>query len=241
MGVSMERKAATLQRTRVGAIGTDDFSAGEVLAEGVRTWLVQLPAYGSVAFLVHLPLLLLFPLRSLPGFLLVPIFLAAELLAALLVKAALTKAILEARRGISSELRELFGALRRHAPAVLAVGARILSAAGPKLPKLVLPGVAWLCETFAAVPEVIAQGGSSAAALRRSEELIEGARLRVFGVCAVIWALAWMLPFACGLQQQGIVTVGWMLAYLFMRALDTSLAAVLAATAYDHLLQRPQA
>jgi hypothetical protein len=236
----MERRAATLQRTQVRAIGSDDFSAGEVLSDGVRAWLTQLPAYGGVAFLVHLPLLLLFPLRSLPGFLLVPIFFAAEMLAALLVKAALTKAVLEARRGISSDLRELLEALRQHAPAVLVVGARILSAAGPKLLKLLLPGVAWLCETFAAVPEVIAEGGSSAAALRRSEQLVEGARMRVFGVCAVIWALAWTLPFACGLLHEGIVTVSWMLVYLLTRALDTSLAAVLAATAYFHLLQRPQ-
>ena len=236
----MERRAATLQRTRVRAIGSDDFSAGEVLSDGVRAWLTQLPAYGGVAFLVHLPLLLLLPLRSLPGFLLVPIFFAAELLAALLVKAALTNAVLEARRGISSDFRELPEALRQHAPAVLAVGARILLAAGPKLLKLLLPGVAWLCETFAAVPAVVAEGGSSAAALRSSERLVEGARMRVFGVCAVIWTLAWTLPFACGLLHQGIVTVGWMVVYLLTRALDSSLAAVLAATAYDHLLQRPQ-
>ena len=236
----MERRAVTLQRTRVKAIGSDDFSAGEVLSDGVRAWLTQLPAYGGVAFLVHLPLLLLLPLRSLPGFLLVPIFFAAELLAALLVKAALTKAVLEARRGISSDFRELPEALRQHGPTVLAVGTRILSAAGPKLLKLLLPGVAWLCETFAAVPAVVAEGGSSAAALRKSEQLVEGARMRVFGVCAVIWALAWTLPFACGLLHQGIVTVGWMVVYLLTRALDSSLAAVLAATAYDHLLQRPQ-
>jgi len=236
----MERRAVTLQRTPARAIVSDDFSAGEVLSDGVRAWLSQLPAYGGVAFLVHLPLLLLLPLRSLPGFLLVPIFFAAELLAALLVKAALTKAVLEARRGISSDFRELPEALRQHAPAVLAVGARILLAAGPKLLKLLLPGVVWLCETFAAVPAVVAEAGSSAAALRSSERLVEGARIRVFGVCAVIWALAWTLPFACGLLHEGIVTVSWMLVYLLTRALDTSLAAVLAATAYDHLLQRPQ-
>src|SRR5438874_406084 len=88
--------------------------------------------------------------------------------------------------------------------------------------------------------EVLSDGGSSAAALRSSERLVEGARMRVFGVCAVIWTLALTLPFACGLLHEGIVTVSWMLVYLLTRALDTSLAAVLAATAYDHLLQRPQ-
>ena len=235
----MERRAAmTLQRM---AIGSDDFSAGEVLAEGVRAWLMQLPAYAGVALLVHLPLLLLLPLRPMPAALLVPIFLAAELVAALLVKAALTKAVVDARRGIPSDFGELLEALLDHAPAVLAVGARILSAGGLKLIKLVLPGVVWLCETFAAVPEVIAEGASGAAALRRSEQLVEGARMRVFGVCAVIWALAWILPFACGLQHEGIVTAGWMVVYLATRALDTSLAAVLSATAWFHLVQRPQA
>ena len=52
----MERRAGTLQRSAIKAIGTDDFSAGEVLADGVRLWLTQLPAYACVAFVVHLPL-----------------------------------------------------------------------------------------------------------------------------------------------------------------------------------------
>ena len=94
---------------------------------------------------------------------------------------------------------------------------------------------------IAAVPAVVAEGASTAAAVRRSEQLIGGARLRVFGVCAVIWALAWTLPFACGVQHEGVVTLGWILVYLLARALDTSLAAVLAATTYSHLLERPQA
>lgn len=236
----MERRtAATLQRNR--AMGSDDFSTGEVLSDGFKAWLTQLPLYGGVALVIHLPLVLLFLVRSLPGVLLVPIFFAAELIAALLVKAALTKAILEARRGISSTFPELIGELRQHAPAALTVGARILFAAVPKLLMLVLPGVVWLCETFVAVPQVIAEGGSGGAALRRSEQLVEGARQRVFGVCAVNWALLWTLPFASGLLHEGIVTASWLIVYMLMRALDSSLAAVLSATAWFHLHQRPQA
>jgi hypothetical protein len=238
-----QRATATLQRTRARFTPSDDFSTGEVLADGVRAWLSELPRYAGVAFLVHLPLALLIALRWLvPGYLLAPIFVAAEWVFVLLVKAALTKAVLEARRGVASDFRELLEALRKTAPRVLLLGARIFLVAVLKLLKLVLPAAVWLSETFAAVPQVIAAGGSSAAALRRSEQIIEGARLRVFGVCLLIWALAWTLPFACGLQHGGkVVTVGWMLAYLLVRALDSSLAAVLAATAYDQLLQRPQA
>ena len=231
----MERRAA------LNAIGSDDFTAGEVLADGVRAWLTQLPLYGGVALLVHLPLVLLFPLRSLPGFVLLPIYFAAELIAALLVKAALIGAVLDARRGVSTEFRELLDALRQQGPRVLLAGVRILVVAVPKLLKLLLPGAAYLCETFAAVPELIARRGSIRAALQRSEHLAQGARMRIFGVCAVIWSLAWTLPLACGLLHEGIVTAGWMLVYFVTRALDSSLAAVLAATTYDQLLQRPQA
>lgn len=220
----------------------DDFSAGEVLVEGVRAWLTQLPAYAGVALIVHLPLFLLLPLARLPGWMLLAIFLAAEYVVALLVKGALVRAVLDARRGFSSDFRELLEALVVNAPAAVGLGIQILWGAAVRALKLVLPGVAWLCETFAAIPEAIAEDSSASAALRRSEQLIEGARLRVFLLCAAIWTLAIALPVACGVQEGGsLITVGWMVAYLCTRALDTSLAAVLSATAYAHLLQRPQA
>jgi hypothetical protein len=220
----------------------DDFSAGEVLIDGARAWLMQLPAYAGVAFLIHLPLLALILVRDLPGWMLVPIFFAAELIATLLVKAALIKAVLDAQRGLPSEFRELLEALSRKAPAVLAVGVTILVRATAGMLKLVLPGVVYLCETFAAVPAVIAEDAPRAAALRRSEQLIVGARMRVFGVCAVIWTVSGLLPFVCGVERgAALITVPWMIIYLCTRALDSSLAAVLTATAYSQLLQRPDA
>ncbi|MCA1829691.1 MAG: hypothetical protein ABR567_03950 [Myxococcales bacterium] len=234
----MDRTTTALRRTRIEAT-EDDFSAGEVLVEGVRTWLLQLPMYGGVAFLVHLPLLGLIFVRALPGWLLVPIFFAAELFAVLLVKAALVKAVLDERRGLPSEFRELLEAVNRKGPAALAVGTTILAGALAKMVKLVLPGIVYLCETFAAVPEVIVEGSSTSAAVRRSEQLIVGARPQVFAVCLLIWTLAGALPFLIGLHHGGhVIHVTSMIFYLALRSLDSSLAAVLAATAYSRLLQR---
>ena len=240
----MDRRSGTaaLKSARAGQDDADNFGAGEVLLDGVRAWLTQLPAYAGVALLIHVPLFALLFLPELPGWIVVAIFIAAELVAALLVKAALVKAVLDAQRGLSSEFRELLEALNRNAPAVLGMGMRILFRAAARMPKLLLPGVVYLCETFAAVPEVIAGDAAPSAALRRSEELIEGARLPVFGVCAAIWALAGTLPFVFGIQHGAyVITMTWMIVYLCTRALDTSLAAVLSATTYFHLLQRPQA
>jgi uncharacterized membrane protein (GlpM family) len=232
------RTTTALRRPRVEA-SEDDFSAGEVLVEGVRAWLLQLPMYAGVAFLVHVPLLALIFVRALPGWLLVPIFFAAELFAVLLVKAALVKAVLDAQRGLPSEFRELLDAVNRKGPAVLAVGTTIFAGALTRMVKLVLPGVVYLCETFAAVPEVIVEGTSPLAAVRRSEQLIVGARPPVFAVCLVIWTLAAALPFLAGLHHGGhVIHVTSMIFYLGLRSLDSSLAAVLTATAYSRLLQR---
>jgi hypothetical protein len=54
----MDRKTriVALQGARAEEAESDDFSAGEVLADGVRIWLVQLPAYAGLALLVHAPL-----------------------------------------------------------------------------------------------------------------------------------------------------------------------------------------
>ena len=237
----MERRTAVAPRRAQQAVESDDFSAAEVLGEGVRAWLLQLPSYAGVALLVHAPLVCLAFLPAMPAFLLVAVFGAAELFVALLVKAALTRAVLDAHRGLSSSFLELLEALNAKAPAVLAVGLRILARAAGKLLKLVLPGVVYLCETFAAVPEVIAENATPASAERRSEQLSYGARLSIFGICALIWSLSAAAVLASGLHRGTRLTVMWVVVYLCTRSLDTSLAAVLSATTYLRLCQRPEA
>jgi hypothetical protein len=240
----MDRKTriVSLQGARAEEAESDDFSAGEVLADGVRIWLVQLPAYAALALLVHAPLLFLLLLPPLPGWLLLAVFGIVEIVVALLVKAALVKAVLDAHRGLSSDFSELLEMLNKKAPAVLAVGLFILVRAAAKMLKLVLPGFVYLSDTVAAVPEVIEEGASPAKAVRRSEQLTRGARLPIFAICAVSWTLAVALMFASGLHKGGSLTgLTWMIVYLCSRSLDTSLAAVLSATAYRHLCQRPEA
>lgn len=240
----MDRRTGmvALQRAPIAEAEADDFSAGEVLADGVRLWLTHLPAYAGAALLLHAPLLLLLLLPQLPGWLLIPVFFAVELFVGLLVKAALIKAVLDAQRGLSSELRELFEALIEKAPAVLVVGVRILARAAGKLLLFVVPGLLYLSEASAAVPEIVAEGGSSSAALRRSAQLTEGVRFPVLAICAVGWTLAAAFTFASGLHEGGSLTgLSWMILYLCTRALDTSLAAVLSAIAYRHLCRRPGA
>jgi hypothetical protein len=238
----MDRRTETVALRGAGPeeAESDDLDAGEVILSSLRIWLTQLPAYAGVAVLVHTPLLLLLLLPPLPGWLRVIVFGVVELVIALLVKAALVKATLDAHRGLSSDFRELLEMLNKKAPAVLAVGLRILPRAAGKMLKLVLPGVVYLSETIAAVPEVIEEGTPPAAAVRRSVQLTHGVRLQVFALCAVSWTLSPVLMFASGLHLGGSLSLAWMIVYLCTRSLDTSLAAVLSATTYRHLCQRPE-
>ena len=66
-----------------------------------------------------------------------------------------------------------------------------------------------------------------------------GARPQVFAICLVIWTLALTLPFLAGLHHGGqVIHLTSMIFYLGFRSLDSSLAAVLTATAYSRLEQR---
>ena len=222
------------------ALEPDEFSTTEVILDSIRCWLSQLPAYAGVALLLHLPLLLVLLLPPLPGPAVAAIMILAELGIALLVKAALVKAVLDSQRGLSSDFTELLQALRR-GPSVLVLGVRILGRAFVKL-FMLLPGIHYLGETFAAVPALIAEEGSMSEALRRSEKLSAGAVTRVVGVCALVWTVAFFLTVSAGLHNSESVTLGnltFLVVYLCARALDTSLAAVLSAITYRHLCDRP--
>ena len=217
----------------------DDFSFGEVLADGFRTWLSQLPAFAGVALLLRAPLLFFAFLPPLPRPLLVTAFVVAELTVALLVQAALVKAVIDAQRQLPTEFAEYLMTLRS-APAVLALGARIAAHAAMKALLLVVPGLAYLCATFAAVPAMIVEGGSAAQALRRSQQLTQGVRVEIFGIYLVIWSLAGVLILSSGVFGAARLSTTWMVVYLCARALDSSLAAVLSAITYHHLCARPE-
>jgi hypothetical protein len=239
----MDRRtvAAALRRGQPASLeiaDPDDFSAGEVLADGFRTWLSQLPAFAAVALLLHAPLLFFAFLPPLPRPLLVTCFVVAEFAVALLVQAALVKAVIDGQRQLLTEFAEHLQALRC-APAVLALGARIAARAAMGL-LLVVPGLAYVCATFAAVPAVIVEGGSGEQALRRSQQLTRGVRVDIFGVCLVIWSLAAVLTLASGMLGAASLSTTWLVVYLCTRALDSSLAAVLSAIAYHHLCERPE-
>ena len=167
------------------------------------------------------------------------ILVVAGLFVALLVKTAVVKAVIDGRRNIPTDFLELVEALRA-APKVLVLGARILGRAAVRSVLLLVPGFYYLTETFAAVPALIIEGGSTRAALRRSEKLIDGVRIHVLGICLLIWTLAVGLTLFSGLHKAGSVgSTTWIVVYLCTRALDTSLAAVLSAMTYHHLCDRP--
>ena len=220
-------------------VEADEFSAREVLADGLRAWLSQLPSFAGIALILHVPLAFLTLLPPLPGALVVALFLLAELGVALLVKAAVVKAVLDAQRGFPADFLELFEALRQ-APKVLAVGARILARAALRL-LLVAPGLMYLAETFAAVPAVIAEDGSTGKALLRSRQLTQGVLIQVLGICMLIWSVGIVLTFLSGIHKtEGLPSTTWMVMYVCTRALDTSQAAVLSAMTYHHLCERPE-
>ncbi len=202
---------------------TDDFSALEVLAEGTGAWLSHLPSYAGIALLLHAPLLLVLLLPPLPAGVVAAILVVAGLFVALLVKAAVVKAVIDGRRNLSTDFLELVEALRG-APKVLVLGTRILGRAAVRCLLLLVPGLLYLTETFAAVPALIIEGGSTRAALRRSEKLTGGVRRQVLGICLVIWSIAVGLTLFSGLHKGGSVgSTIWIVVYLCTRALDTSL------------------
>src|SRR5207248_198820 len=227
-------------RASLDGAETDDFSALEVLAEGTGAWLSHLPGYAGIALLLHAPLLLVLLLPPLPAGVVAAILVVGGLFVALLVKAAVVKAVIDGRRNLSTDFLELVEALRG-APKVLVLGTRILGRAAVRLLFLV-PGLLYLAETFAAVPALIIEGGSMRAALRRSEKLTDGVRMQVLGICLLIWTVAVGLTLFSGLHKGGSVgSTIWIVVYLCTRALDTSLAAVLSAMTYHHLCDRPDA
>ena len=239
----MERRAGAkaLERARPAApeaAKADEFSATEVLTEGFRTWLSQLPAYAGITLLLHAPLLLV-SFLPLPHIVVVPVFLAVEVAIAIVIKAALTKAVLDYQRTLETDFSELIEALRG-APSVLILGARILGRALIKTFYLVAPGIKYLCEMFAAIPAYIAEGGSMERAQQRSARLTDGVRIQVFSICLVIWAVAAFWTFAFGvLDGGGMGSKAWILFYLSARSLDRSWAAVLSAVNYHFLCARP--
>lgn len=227
------------QRAPMPTAEADDFSTVEILSDSGRTWLTQLPAYAGIALLLHAPLLAVAFIPPLPAGAVAAILVVAEMFIALLVKAALTKAVSEARRGLSSDFLELVEALK-NAPAVLVLGARILGRAFVRSFMLLLPGLKYLVETFAAVPAIVLEEGSTGSALRRSQKLTDGVRGQVFAICTLIWVVSLALTLMSGLHHaRGEVSTMWMVVYLCTRALDTSFAAVLSATTYLHLADRP--
>jgi hypothetical protein len=219
----------------------DELSAGEIFADGSRAWMSQLPAFAGVALLLHAPLLLLTFLPRAFGIGSILAFIVAELAVAVLVEAALVKAVLDGARGLQAEFAELLEPLRK-APVVLALRARVLVGIAARTLLFVVPGLKYLSETFAAVPAVVVKGGSIQGALRESERLTEGVRFRVFAVCAVTWVIAAIMHLAFRFPSPGRINdTTLVVIYLCVRALDRSWAATLSAMTYHHLCARNEA
>jgi hypothetical protein len=222
-------------------VEADEFSATEVFLDSVRAWLSQLHAYAGIALVLHAPLLLLTLLPPLPGPVVVALFLLAEMAVALLVKAALVKAVIDAQRDLPTDLSEYVAALRT-APHVMALGARILGRATARIFLGLVPGLRYLAETFAAIPALIVEDGSTGEALKRSQQITRGAVIQVLGICLAIWTLGISLTLLSGVYRvESLGNTTWLLVYVCARSLDRSLAAVLSAITYHHLSQRPEA
>jgi len=71
-------------------------------------------------------------------------------------------------------------------------------------------------------------------------KLARGARMRILAVCVVPWTTAALVAVSSGvLVGVSFDSLPWLVAFIFARALDTSLAATLAATTYSRLCARP--
>lgn len=217
----------------------DEFSAAETLVDGFRSWLLQLPVLAGCALLLHAPLLVFAFLPDLPEPIVAVAFVLCGVAVAGLVQGALVKAVLDSERSLSSDLVELLQAALREGPKAIVVHFTALGGALVRLFKLVMPGMRYLCDTFVAVPALVAEERPIQASLQRSARLARGARLRIFAVCAVPWTTAALVAASSGVfGQSSYEDVPWLIAFIFARALDTSLAATLAAITYSRLCTR---
>ena len=232
---------ATLPRRApaIAAPEEDDFSAGETLLDGFRSWLSQLPVLAGCALLLHAPLLVFAFLPDLPEPIVAVAFVMAGVTVAGVVQGALVKAVLDSERRLSSDFSEVLQAALREGPRAVVVHLTALGGTLVRLMKLVTPGLRYLCDTFVAVPALVAERKPVHASLQRSARLARGARLRIFAVCAVPWTTAALVAASSGVfGQSSYEDVPWLIAFIFARALDTSLAATLAATTYSRLCSR---
>jgi hypothetical protein len=232
---------ATLpRRTAALSVDEDEFSAAETLVDGFRSWLSQLPVLAGCALLLHAPLLAFAFLPDLPEPIVAVAFVMAGVAVAGLVQGALVKAILDHERSLPSDLGELLQAALRDGPRAVGVHLAALGGTLARLFMLVTPGARYLCDTFVAVPALVAERKSMQGSLQRSARLARGARLRIFFVCIVPWTTAALVAASSGVfGQSSFEDLPWLIAFIFARALDTSLAATLAATTYSRLSARP--
>ena len=239
---SMRMPATLPARTAIAAIAPDedDFSPGQTLADGFRSWLSQLHVTAGCALILHAPLLVFAFLPDLPAVVIIPAFAAAAAVAAALVQGALVKAVLDHERSLNSDLGELLQAALRNAPRAITLHLTVLGGVIGRLLMVVMPGVRYLADTFVALPALVAEEKSVGTALDRSARLSRGARARIIVVCAVPWTTAILVAASSGaFGQSSFEDLAWLIAFIFARALDTSLAATLATITYSRLCDRP--
>jgi hypothetical protein len=216
----------------------DEFSAAEVLADGSRAWLSQLPAFAGLALLLHAPLLALTFLPDDLGLAVLPVFVAGELAIAGIVEAALAKAVVHYEQGLRPEFVELVHALRA-APAALVLRLRIVAAALARLWMFVVGATGYRCDAFVAVPAMVLEDLSGNRALDESRELTRGARNRMYAICGSVWIVTVIIsaaarfPWPSRMADTPLVVV-----YLVARSLERSWSATLATIAYRRLCDR---
>ncbi len=240
---SLRLDAPAPRRNPAAAISReeDEFGALETLVDGFRAWLSQLPAFAGCALIVHAPLLAFAFLPDLPQAAVIAAFAVAAVVAAGVVQGALVKGVLEGERRLHSDLVELLQEAAGNGVRSAIVHLTVL---GGILGRLVMlfPGVRYLCDTFVAVPALVTERASIGAALDRSARLARGARPRILAICIVPWTTAALVAASSGVfARASFDSLPWLIAFVFARALDTSLAATLAATAYSRLRDRPGA
>jgi hypothetical protein len=239
---SLPLQATLPPRTAIAALAQDedDFSAGQTLVDGFRFWLSQLHVTAGCALVLHVPLLAFAFLPDLPAVVVIAAFAAAAAAAAAVVQGALVKAVLDQERSLPSDLGELLQAALRNGPRAIVLHFTIIAGVLGRLLMVVMPGLRYLADTFAALPALVAEEKSVGSALDRSARLSRGARARILAVCAVPWTTAALVAASSGVfGQSSFEDLPWLIAFIFARALDTSLAATLATTTYSRLCDRP--
>jgi len=126
------------------------------------------------------------------------------LIVASIVQAALTRATVSASEGVRASFGESLATALRVVLPLIGLTILFSIAIGVGFVLLVVPGIILLTMWAVAIPALVIERDGIGGAFRRSAELTNGARWKIFGLFLVLLVIYWLLSIVAGLVGLGM-------------------------------------